>query len=283
MTDQPAPDIQAVVVTVSRVEVNRTGGDVQRGWVTVVREEHSFDLLKVAGIEETLGSAELQAGKYVQTRLHISRVVVTVNGREIEVKVPSDAIRIVGPVPVVTGETTIATLDFDARKSVVFTAGRVQVKPTIKLLVRKGTEPFRPASTLRPPVTIALTPVATPSKPPPGAVPVPGPSAQPRIVFTSGRTDGTDREIHVMNADGSDVKRLTDNFADESSPSLSPDGTKIAFVSHRDNNSDIYVMNADGTNEVRLTTHFELDALPVGRPTAPGSPSDTVPLPGIYG
>ena len=38
-------------------------------------------------------------------------------------------------------------------------------------------------------------------------------------------------------------------------PAWSPDGTRIAFTSTRDGNSEIYVMNRDGSNVRRLTNH----------------------------
>ena len=72
-----------------------------------------------------------------------------------------------------------------------------------------------------------------------------------RIVFTS-RRDGNN-EIYVMDADGGNRERLTDNPAYDGDPDWSPDGTKIAFVSLRDGVSQIYVMNADGKNPIRLT------------------------------
>ena len=49
------------------------------------------------------------------------------------------------------------------------------------------------------------------------------------------------------------VVNLTNNTQRDGMPAWSPDGTKIAFVSNRDGNSEIYVMNADGTNPVQLT------------------------------
>ena len=55
-------------------------------------------------------------------------------------------------------------------------------------------------------------------------------------------------DIHVMNADGSGLTRLTYEFWCFS-PSLSPDGRHIACSFSR----DIYVMNADGSGLTRLT------------------------------
>ena len=52
------------------------------------------------------------------------------------------------------------------------------------------------------------------------------------------------------------LRRLTDHSGWDGSPSFSPDGRHIAFVSHRDEpdgNWDIYVMDADGSNLTRLT------------------------------
>lgn len=68
-----------------------------------------------------------------------------------------------------------------------------------------------------------------------------------KIIFTSGKyPEG--REIYVMNTDGSNIVRLTDNsFADEY-PMWSPDGKKILFSSNREGAFKLYLMNADGSN-----------------------------------
>jgi Tol biopolymer transport system component len=83
-----------------------------------------------------------------------------------------------------------------------------------------------------------------------------------KIVFYSDR-DGN-QEIYIMNAaDGSNQTRLTSVNANDSDPSLSPDGTKIAFESDRDGNSNIYIMNAaDGSNQTRLTDNPADDSNP---------------------
>lgn len=73
-----------------------------------------------------------------------------------------------------------------------------------------------------------------------------------RMVFTSNR-DGN-YEVYIMNADGSGQTRLTFDRGTDASPVLSPDQTKIAFVSTRSNpQGDIYTMNADGSGVTRIT------------------------------
>jgi len=75
-----------------------------------------------------------------------------------------------------------------------------------------------------------------------------------KIVFTS-NVDG-DREIYSVNEDGSDFEQLTDNDAEDSQPVWSPGGSKIAFVSSRDDPAeyDVFVMNVDGSNPINLTS-----------------------------
>jgi len=72
-----------------------------------------------------------------------------------------------------------------------------------------------------------------------------------KLVFTSTR-DGN-AEIYVINADGTNLLRLTNNKATDDEPVLSPDGSKVVFVSDRDGNSEIYLADADGKNLKRLT------------------------------
>jgi tricorn protease-like protein len=75
----------------------------------------------------------------------------------------------------------------------------------------------------------------------------------PRIVFVSLRD--RNNEIYIMNDDGTDVVRLTNNSDIDYDPSCSPDGKRIAFMSRRDGNNEIYVMNSDGTGVTRLTNN----------------------------
>ncbi len=89
---------------------------------------------------------------------------------------------------------------------------------------------------------------------------MPGLKANGKIAFVSDR-DGNN-EIYVMNADGSNQTRFTNNSVEDTQPAWSPDGAKIAFVSQRDDNLEIYVMNADGSNQTRLTINPASDTSP---------------------
>ena len=95
-----------------------------------------------------------------------------------------------------------------------------------------------------------------------------------KIAFASDR-DGNS-EIYVMDADGSNQTRLTNNRGRDLDPVFSPDGKKIAFTSDRDGNSEIYVMNADGTGQMNLTNDPAQDPSPPGRPIARRSPSPAI-------
>jgi Tol biopolymer transport system component len=59
--------------------------------------------------------------------------------------------------------------------------------------------------------------------------------------------------IWVMNSDGSEQTRLTNDAGLEVDPSWSPDGKYIVFSSGLIDNMNIHVMNADGSGEIRLT------------------------------
>lgn len=75
------------------------------------------------------------------------------------------------------------------------------------------------------------------------------------IAFDSFNRDGFVVAIWLMNADGSDIRRLTPPELECINPHWSPDGEKIAFRTHGYNpqNKDIWVINRDGSGLTRLT------------------------------
>ena len=112
--------------------------------------------------------------------------------------------------------------------------------PVVPIVILGGQDEDPPSSTLGATLRATPTPEDTPG----------GPGG--KIVFDSDR-DG-DREIYVMDADGGNPTRLTDNTAADRDPAWSPDGSRIALDSDRDGNREIYVMvDANGANPTNLT------------------------------
>jgi TolB protein len=98
-----------------------------------------------------------------------------------------------------------------------------------------------------------------------------------RIVFDN------HEDVWTINADGTDLTRLTHSPAFEFDPSWSPDGTQIAYRSDRGDESEIWIMNADGTGQRRLTAGLSPAWSPDGSSIAYASPGHdpNPPLSGI--
>ena len=79
-----------------------------------------------------------------------------------------------------------------------------------------------------------------------------------RLAFVHG--DG-DFELFVMNADGTGLRKLTDNRFQDEFPAWSPESDALAFSSNREGSYAIYVVDADGDSPTRLTSNdgFETD------------------------
>ena len=100
---------------------------------------------------------------------------------------------------------------------------------------------------------ITTSPTASIIQPTPTALPTtstpPNNHAFGLIAYSSDQ-DG-DFEIWLMNADGSEQRKLTDNNAMDISPAWSPDGRKLAYVSFEQGNSAIYIQDvATGAREL---------------------------------
>src|SRR5881628_630529 len=60
-------------------------------------------------------------------------------------------------------------------------------------------------------------------------------------------------DIWVVDADGANPRRLTNNIARDFSPRFSPDGKWIAFTSARTGNNDVFIVPAAGGEPKQLT------------------------------
>ena len=83
----------------------------------------------------------------------------------------------------------------------------------------------------------------------------------------------TPLDIWVMDSDGKNKKRLTENGATNWAPSWHPDGKRIVFSSNMDDwhedikqfghNFELYMINEDGSNLERLTFNNSFDSFPM--------------------
>lgn len=96
------------------------------------------------------------------------------------------------------------------------------------------------------------------------------------VYFSTARVVHANPTVHVEQPkerlEDKVTRRLTNNGANEGSPTWSPDGKKIAFISDRDKKSscdqnfEIYSINPDGSDEKRLTDHPAIDMHPFWSP-----------------
>jgi len=95
--------------------------------------------------------------------------------------------------------------------------------------------------------------------------PLPGEISK-RVVFDSDRDDGKG-EIYSLDIGTFAVTRITFREAQQDlHPTISPDGSKIAFQSYVDRNWEIFVMDSDGRNIKQLTSNPKDDIQPAWSP-----------------
>jgi Tol biopolymer transport system component len=76
--------------------------------------------------------------------------------------------------------------------------------------------------------------------------------------FDPGNDDEQGTEVYVMDANGENIRNLTQNYGLDSQPAWSPDGSLIAFSSFRRWHDEgfrggIFIMNPDGSDVSRVT------------------------------
>jgi Tol biopolymer transport system component len=84
-----------------------------------------------------------------------------------------------------------------------------------------------------------------------------------KIVFVSDRSGFSNKQIFIMDGDGSNQAKITNDSKEYVYPAFSPDGSKIIFYSHTVNYEDeIYLVNLDGSDFINLSNSAGSDNLP---------------------
>jgi TolB protein len=86
-----------------------------------------------------------------------------------------------------------------------------------------------------------------------------------RVAFAMSQEDGNSH-LWIADANGENARQLTSGFGINSSPSFSPDGQRIAYVSNRAGNPQIYVIAAAGGTPKRLTFQGNYNQTPEWSP-----------------
>lgn len=136
-------------------------------------------------------------------------------------------------------------------------------------------EPAQLLEATAPTATPTLTPTSTPSPEPTEVIlptPVPTPLGGTGVIaFASSRAGGIP-QVYLMNADGSNVRPITNEQDGACQPDWSPDGTKIVYVSpcraRQDSypGSSLYIINIDGSEKTPLPTTLGGDFEPAWSP-----------------
>jgi len=87
-----------------------------------------------------------------------------------------------------------------------------------------------------------------------------------RILFVSNRAGRKNRELYLINPDGTGETQLTFHAAHDMMPAWAPDGQQLVFVSERDGQAELYTMRRDGSNLQRLTSNALDDLYPSWSP-----------------
>ena len=111
------------------------------------------------------------------------------------------------------------------------------------------------------PVNLTNTPERVESRP------VWSPDGSQIAFMSSSLQDTADREIYVINADGSDMRLLTSGGNQKDFPAWSADGAQIAYqVTDMQGVQDMQVVNIDGSNAQQLTQDDATDYFPQWKP-----------------
>jgi len=136
---QKAAPNQTITQSDEEVSAAESGETDTVGWITVINETQSVDLLQFVNVSKVLGEKTLDAGTYTQIRLKIDSGIITVDGTDYPLTVPSGVLKLNRGFVLVPNETRMLTLDFNVEKSVVSTGSdKYLLKPVIAIFSERA-------------------------------------------------------------------------------------------------------------------------------------------------
>lgn len=136
---QKAAPNQTITQTDEEVSATESGETDTAGWIMVLNETQSVDLMQFVNVSKVLGEKTLDAGTYTQIRLKIDSGTITVDGTDYPLTVPSGVLKLNRGFVLVPNETRMLTLDFNVEKSVVRTGSdKYLLKPVIRVLSERA-------------------------------------------------------------------------------------------------------------------------------------------------
>ncbi len=132
LTDAPLAGVDAVNVTISRIEVHHA--DI--GWMLFSDTPQTFDLLALHDLSAALGLADLPVGEYNQIRLILTDAEVVIDGVAEPLVCGScgnSGLKLVHNFTIAPDTVTTLLLDFDAAESVHQAGDKYILHPVIKI------------------------------------------------------------------------------------------------------------------------------------------------------
>ena len=142
LTDAPTDEVEEVNMYFTSVTVKPVGGPVEE--LDIDLAVNPVDLLTLEGSVADFASGLVPAGEYEFVHINIDEDLshLVVNGMEKSLKVPSEEIKILRRFTVGGESTTVMTLDFDARASLLRLGnGEWLLKPAIVIMGNGGNGP----------------------------------------------------------------------------------------------------------------------------------------------
>ena len=129
-------EVASVIITISSVEIHKPNGWTKLQMV----DSNTIDLKQIEGLEQTVGTINLDQGTYTQIRLNIARIDVTLSGgHTIKAKLSASRLSFTQNFIVNYANATVLVVNFDSLNSFDLSVkNQVTFKPVANLWVTRS-------------------------------------------------------------------------------------------------------------------------------------------------